>query len=408
MRLNSRQKPIVFQVTGSNVTGGGGVIRFIQVLSRFLNDEDFDVRIVHKEGITRYDPQFDRVSRESDAPKVIRGNSKLYTISHFPNPITIVKGIGGISRQLSGVHHRHILHIHDLSSSFIIALVMNWILGSQIIVHIHGHPLREQRMKIERQGIMTRILWWLTWIFHIFMIRLANNRKATFLVNNQEIMKFYTKLGLDRDRLEIVSSAINIENFSHELLEKTSARESLGLRESENCFLIGYIGRLTHVKNVNFLIDAVHRLMKNDNSIRLIIVGSGPLESSLERKVSELGLEDNISFLGNVPNAGKYLRAFDIIVLPSLSEGSSYVMIEALTAGVCIVASNIQANTEIIGDSECGILIDPHSLTSLENAVLKLKTDGELRRDMQIKSTIRARHFEEKTVFTPIIRLYLQ
>jgi glycosyltransferase involved in cell wall biosynthesis len=95
------------------------------------------------------------------------------------------------------------------------------------------------------------------------------------------------------------------------------------------------------------------------------IIGSGPLEQSLRLKVKSLKLEDKIIFTGAIPNAAKYLKAFDVFVLPSEKEGLPYTIIEAMAAGLPIVASRVGGIPEMIKDGVNGFLINPHDPEAL-------------------------------------------
>lgn len=117
-------------------------------------------------------------------------------------------------------------------------------------------------------------------------------------------------------------------------------------------FLIGSIGRLDYSKNYEFLIKIFPEILKVKPETILIIIGEGQERKKLERLIEKLNLKEKIFLIGEIKDASKYLRGFDLFVLPSRYEGLAITLIETLFAQIPVLASNVGGNEEIVG-KEC-------------------------------------------------------
>lgn len=125
------------------------------------------------------------------------------------------------------------------------------------------------------------------------------------------------------------------------------------------------VARLMPPKGHRFLIDAVHRLCSSGRNIRLLLAGDGDLRHELEERTRAYGLDDNVIFLGNRRDVINVLSKADIFVLPSLWEGTSLALLEAMAAARPIVASDIPGIRNVIRNGQTGLLApaaDPEGL----------------------------------------------
>jgi glycosyltransferase involved in cell wall biosynthesis len=144
---------------------------------------------------------------------------------------------------------------------------------------------------------------------------------------------------IKKDNFKIVHNAIESEQYIYNELSRSKQRKKLNI---DNKIVFGHIGSFTHPKNHAFLIDvfkAVHD--KNENAV-LILVGDGELRSSIEEKIRDLKLTNNVILTGVRSDIPELLQAMDVFVFPSLFEGLGIVAVEAQAAGLpCIVADTI-------------------------------------------------------------------
>ncbi|MEI8349032.1 MAG: glycosyltransferase [Candidatus Omnitrophota bacterium] len=186
------------------------------------------------------------------------------------------------------------------------------------------------------------------------------------------------KEGLPLSKIEVIRNGIDISKFASIKTKDKLLLAKLGIKEGS--FVIGTVGRLSRIKNHTLLIDAFKNLSAKYSRAILLVVGDGPEAPRLKKIVQEYGLTEKILFLGEQTDVSASLGLFDIFVLPSLSEGISLVLIEAMAAGLPIVATNVGGNSEVISDGENGFLVSSGDTAALSNAIARLLEDEGLRR----------------------------
>ncbi len=144
-------------------------------------------------------------------------------------------------------------------------------------------------------------------------------------------------------------------------------------------FTLGTVGRLDPVKNQASLLQAFSRLSARFSDLHLTMVGDGPLRAALEAQAASLGLTERITFTGARSDTPDLMRAFDVFVLPSLNEGISNTILEAMATGLPVVAGRVGGNPELVVDGVTGRLYDPADPSALEGALLPYLTDPALR-----------------------------
>lgn len=148
--------------------------------------------------------------------------------------------------------------------------------------------------------------------------------------------------------------------------------------------VIGTIGRLDPIKNQLGLLQAFARLEgaagASRGRLRLAIVGAGPEEARLREAAKALGIAPHVWFAGARADAPDLLRGFDIFVLPSLNEGISNTILEAMASGRAVVAARVGGNGELIEEGITGTLYDSQDADVLAGAIGRYLGDGTLRR----------------------------
>ncbi|WP_191270340.1 CDP-glycerol glycerophosphotransferase family protein [Neobacillus kokaensis] len=146
------------------------------------------------------------------------------------------------------------------------------------------------------------------------------------------------------------------------------------------------MGRLSPEKGQDNLIQAFARLHKDNENTKLYILGEGPLRPELENLISELGVEDSVYLLGQVENPFRFMKKCDCFVLSSHYEGQPMVLLEAMTHGMKIVATDIVANRTVLEDGKYGLLVE-NSIDGLENGLKQmLKDESDYKAEMFVPS----------------------
>jgi glycosyltransferase involved in cell wall biosynthesis len=134
-----------------------------------------------------------------------------------------------------------------------------------------------------------------------------------------------------------------------------TSQEIFKIKSSKNVEIIGTIGRLVEQKNYPVLLKAFSRLYLNYPGLRLVIIGEGKLKNQLKRFAEDLGILNAIEWVGKTNSVDKELERIDLFVLPSLYEGFGLVLLEAMQCGVPIIASNVSAIPEVLGEQYEGL-----------------------------------------------------
>jgi len=147
-------------------------------------------------------------------------------------------------------------------------------------------------------------------------------------------------------------------------------------------FILGSVGRLSSVKNYSILIDLVAKLRDKGNNVKGLIVGNGPELDKLTSHINDKGLKDSFILVGESNEIPDYLAIMDLFILPSLSEGMSNSILEAMSCGKAIVATRVGGNPELVKDEVNGILVTPDNLDSLLQATELLMNNANIREQM--------------------------
>lgn len=144
-------------------------------------------------------------------------------------------------------------------------------------------------------------------------------------------------------------------------------------------FHAGVVGRVSEVKGIPFALQTM-ALDTTPTSVRLDIIGSGPQEEELRRQAQLLGLGDRVRFHGFQRNVIDWLAHLDALLMPSLHEGLPYVLLEAMSLAVPIVASRVGGLAEVLRHDETGLLVDVGDVRGLALALTRLAGDPDLAR----------------------------
>lgn len=199
-------------------------------------------------------------------------------------------------------------------------------------------------------------------------------RRADYVLTvSKDLHRQAIELGADPSRLRSILNGCDVQIFRP--ADKNAARESLGLDADGK--VIVFVGRLDWRKGLRELLAASVVLKKTFPSLRVAIVGFGPISDEITQLAHKLGLEENIILPGgkDPKSVANWIAAADACCLPSYSEGCPNFVLEALACGRPIVATTVGGTPEIV-DGECGILVPPRDEHQLATALLDvLKRD---------------------------------
>jgi glycosyltransferase involved in cell wall biosynthesis len=192
--------------------------------------------------------------------------------------------------------------------------------------------------------------------------KMALNLVDAITVNSKEGYNYYTEMGFN---VVQIPNAIDLN-----LIPKKSTKQF------ENQII--FAGRLSKEKGIEILLEAATQLPDNYN---LLIAGSGPLEEKVRNLADK---KTNVHYLGyqSKQNLLSLIRGSDLLIQPSLEEGMSSTLLEAMACGTCILASNIEGISEIVENNKTGLLVEPNNKDELLNKILYLLPKKEKRLNM--------------------------
>lgn len=190
----------------------------------------------------------------------------------------------------------------------------------------HGH------LAVENTGLKNRVLRWL-------LNRVVTDRLGASLVAIDSLFG-----ASYRSRAKVVRNAIDAKDYVFDADKRQTYRESLGIGDK---FVVGFVGRLTPLKNLPYLLQVFAALVERLPQAVLLIVGDGEQRQELERQAADLSFSDQqIRWLGNRSDVNHLMMAMDVLLLPSFREGLGMVLIEAQAASLMSIANSSGITTE--------------------------------------------------------------
>ena len=178
----------------------------------------------------------------------------------------------------------------------------------------------------------------------------------------------------------VVVNGIDLEEMDHTIRQCPVRRETLGLTADD--FVLGCVSRWDPVKRFEILLQAVRRLASRIPGLALLLVGGGGEEARIRRLVAETGLQDRVIFTGFLGNPTRVYGILDLYVATSLKEGLPLAPLEAMGAGLAIVATDVPGHRDVIVRDQTGLLVPAEDSAALAEAIASLVADPDRRRRM--------------------------
>ncbi len=269
-----------------------------------------------------------------------------------------------------------ILHLNSTKISGLGSVIGRALGVKKIIFTAHGWAFNEDRSYASKSII--KFLYWITMLSAHKIIGVSEN-----MINQ---IKDWS---INKNKFSVIRNGIHSPNF----LTKEEAREKIShttpaifeaisetSKKSANTIWIGSVGELHPIKGHVFALEAFAQILKNRPELNFIyvIIGDGDIRHFLNAEIKRLSLESHVFLVGSILDASNYLKAFDLYLFPSLSEGLSYAVIEAAFANLPIIASNVGGIPEIIETNLEGKLIPSQNPKAIEDAIYNYIDNPEL------------------------------
>jgi len=277
-----------------------------------------------------------------------------------------------------------LIHAHRLDIGFTGAVLKN-LSDKPLIITCHGSDVYDFPFKDDFRYAIAKYT--INRVDHIIAVCSSDAEKLLFL-------------GLPSSKLSIIPNGFDDDLFKP--IPQRLARAELGLPYDKKILLS--VGTLHEVKGYDYLIDAIYVISKVRDDIVTVIVGSGPLELKLRKKIEKLGLTQRVLLVGWVSHnkIPLWMNASDLFVLPSLDEGFPTVIPEAMACGKPVIGTRVGGIPDAISDNVVGIIINSRDREALAQGILEA-----LNRKWEPEKIRRyAQKYSLKTVATQILQVY--
>lgn len=368
----------ILHVVGDSKYGGGSVV--VQRLAEFARRQGFDVDVLTTDRIFQ---------------GILRGNG----IEVVDLPCiwrdTRLRDAVGLWRLVTFLQKNRytIVHTHTSKGGFIGRLAARLAHVPVVIHTVHGFAFHEQSKpyQILLFGTLERLA--AKWCDAIVTVSEFHRNWALRLGIGTPQQVFAIPNGIPPNRV-------------YPTQPRDITRAELGVGEGE--YLLISIGRLAPQKGFEYALSALQLLRPSQGqAIRLVIAGEGPMRSALENMIRRMSLETSVSLIGFREDVGNLLAAADVVILPSLWEGLSISLLEAMAAGKPIITTDIGSNREVLAQEQAALLVPAADAAALANAIARLMRDPGLANELGRRAReVYERHYTEDRMLRQYHEVY--
>ena len=285
-----------------------------------------------------------------------------------------------------------VLHLQGFGSTFF-GRVAARLRGLPVVVHVHADHHYEPKAYPRFVQVLDHAL--AAGTQHVLAISRAVSR---FAVASQ---------GFRPEQVEVMHNPVDLSRFRPlDAAARRTVREALGIERDVPVVIC--VARFDPVKGVDLLIEAWREIASTIPQAVLLLVGDGPLREALAERIRATGLDTSVRFLGYRSDVEAVLRAADLCVVPSRSEGFSLAALEAMATGLPVVATRVGGLPEVVRDGETGVLVEPDNPPALAKAVIRLLADATLRTALAAAALASARGYDIDAYCARLETLYHQ
>ncbi|HBB44192.1 MAG: putative membrane protein [Parcubacteria group bacterium GW2011_GWA1_44_13] len=380
MPENTKKIKVLFVITKSNF---GGAQKYVFDLATGLPKDRFDVAVaLGGSGILIQ-------KLHSENIRVI----PIFSLARDVNPWSDISAFFELWRMFRE-EKPEVVHLNSAKAGGVGALAARLAGVPKIVFTAHGWAFNEERPVWQR--LIIKFFSWIT-------VMLSHNTIAV-----SDAVKNNTKnWPLIAGKISVIKNGIKEPNF----LSRETARQRIFAKANihipEKAFVVGTIAELHKSKGLTYAIEAFAKLVPENPNLYYFILGGGEEKERLEALVGLHNLQGRVFLLGFVDDASRYLRAFDLFLLPSLTEALGLVLLEAGLAGLPVVASQAGGIPEVIENEKTGLLVTARDSSGIAQAIQKLVAGHSLAK--RFAETLRERvlaEFSLSRVLKDTISLY--
>lgn len=323
---------------------GGAEISLMHLATR-LDRAAFDVRVI----CTREEGELADAFRHAGVP---------VELLHLPSrysPAGLLRLAQRLAQLRADIVHTHLRRANTSGR------IAAWLAGTPVIIAHERNPGPDKNRR------------------HFLVDRLLSTISSTIVAVSRQTAERNSRLsGIPLERFTILPNAVDLGEFVPG--DRTAARRRLGL--DTDGFVLGFAGRLHPVKNLDVLLRAFALASRKQPGIRLALAGDGPLHRDLLGQAGELGVSENVVFLGARDEMHLVYPAFDALALVSSSEGCSRVMIEAAACGLPLLLTPVGHAPVFAVEGRAALFVPADDVERLAAAISRLAGDDRLRAEL--------------------------
>lgn len=321
-----------------------------------------------------------------------------------------------------------IVHTHTAKAGTVgrlAGLLYRWLTPATLIgrprrcrfVHTyHGHIFHSYYGKLKTRVFL---------LIEKTLARLATDR--IIVISPQQLREIHEEFGVGRaSQFTVIPLGLDTSVFANWPERRPLLRDELKINDED--VLVGIVGRLTEVKNHALFLRAAARLKEKTGlsrglgRVRFVIIGDGHLRANLEDEAHELGLDDDVLFLGTRNDPENFYAALDIVALTSLNEGTPLTLIEAMTNARACVATAVGGVVDLLGEKvsdsaeergaawticERGVRVRPKDAEAFSEALAQLIGAPDLRNELGTRSaSFVEQNYSKTRLLTDVMNLY--
>jgi len=378
--INPHKKRVLFIITQAEM---GGAQRFLYELTIHLDKEKYEILVASGAGQNN---SWELLN------SLVEKNIKTYHLKYMRREISFINDFLEIFEiaKLINKFKPDILYLNSSKAGVIGSI------AAQIIKILK--PFR-------KLGVIYRIGgWsfndpWPSWKrkLWIFAEKITARFKDIIIVNNKNDFIKAEELKI-KPKKEIKIIYNGIDPLKIEFLNKEEAKIKLFKEISKNYgrvfqskYLIGTVANFYPTKGLEYLIEAVKifkmmNLSPEIKNSKFIIIGDGPERNKIETEIKNFKLHNDVILTGQIKEAHRFLKAFDVFVLPSVKEGFPWALLEAMSAKIPVIATAVGVIPEIIENGKNGILVEPKNSQQIAKAIKEILENDYLRQEMGIQA----------------------
>jgi glycosyltransferase involved in cell wall biosynthesis len=357
MQLNKTEglKKILYIISSSDIGGGEKVLLS---LLKYLDKDKFDVFVACPSDGPMFE-DFKRYAREV----------RTFNFRNWLNPLTILS-----LKKYMKEKQFDIVHTHLYSADFMGIIAARLVGIPCRISTIHGHNFSSTG-QIDLRSIRNLIFSFIYRALYIFC-----NKIIAVSQSVREGLIRRPGIKVDKRKIDVIYSGFELEELLNHEDVSNNKIDDQGFKS------VGVIANFDRVKGHRVLLKAIPEILSEIKDVRFLFAGDGKEKNSLQRLATKLKVKENVFFLGICHDVPRLINSCELIVVPSVMEGLSLVILESIAVGKPVVASRVGGISELVKENENAILVPPWDHRELSRAIIKILKNKEVGLAMRQKN----------------------